>query len=55
MRLAARVATGVRASNDYSVSAELITADAVSGKACSLSVQTGAVTPDPGATVLFTH
>ena len=41
--------------NDYSVSAELITADPVSGKGCSLAVQTGAVTPDPGATLLFTH
>jgi hypothetical protein len=40
--------------DNYSVSAELITADPVSGKACLLAVQTGAVTPDPGAAVLFT-
>lgn len=40
--------------DNYSVSAELITADPVSGKACLLAVQTGAVTPDPGATLLFT-
>ena len=38
----------------YSVSAVLITADPASGKACLVSVQTGAVTPDPGATLLFT-
>lgn len=42
------------ASNDYSVSAVLITADAGSGKACDLSVQTGPTTPAPGATLLFT-
>jgi hypothetical protein len=42
------------ASNDYSVSAVLITADPESGKACLLGVQTGPTTPDPGATVLFT-
>jgi hypothetical protein len=41
--------------DNYSVSAELVTADPVSGKACLLSVQTGAITPDPGATLLFTH
>ncbi|MGH8891079.1 MAG: hypothetical protein ACRDV3_15125 [Acidothermaceae bacterium] len=37
------------------VSAVLITADPQSGKACSLSVQTGPTTPDVGATTLFTH
>jgi hypothetical protein len=42
------------ASNDYSASALLITADPASGKACSLSVRTDAATPDPGATLLFT-
>jgi hypothetical protein len=42
------------ASNDYSVSAVLITADPTSGNACDLSVQTGPTTPDPGATLLFT-
>jgi hypothetical protein len=43
------------ASNDYSVSAVLITADPESGKACLLGVQTGPTTPDPGAALLFTH
>jgi hypothetical protein len=41
------------ASNDYSVSAVLITADPESGKACDISVRIGANTPDPGATLLF--
>jgi hypothetical protein len=39
----------------YSVTAVLITADPASGKACDLRVQIGPVTPDPGATLLFTH
>lgn len=39
----------------YTVSAVLITADAVSGKACLLSVDTGTTTPDPGAVLLFTN
>jgi hypothetical protein len=43
------------ASNDYSVTAVLITADPESGKPCDISVQTGATAPDLGATVLFTH
>jgi hypothetical protein len=43
------------ASNDYSVSAVLVTADPVSGKACTLGVQTGPVAPDPGSTLLFTN
>jgi hypothetical protein len=42
------------ASNDYSVSALLITADPESGKPCDIGVQTGPTTPDPGATLLFT-
>ena len=37
------------------VSALLLTADAVSGKACLIGVQTGATTPDPGAVLLFTN
>jgi len=37
------------------VSAELITADAQSGKACLISVQTGPESPEPGAAVLFTQ
>jgi hypothetical protein len=49
------VSSAPTASNDYSVTAVLITADPISGKGCLLSVQTGAVTPDPGATVLFSH
>jgi len=54
--VAAPPSTGaVSASNDYSVSAVLITADPESGKACLISVQTGATTPDPGATLLFTN
>ena len=36
------------------VSAVLVTADPETGKACDLSVQTGPITPDPGATLLFT-
>jgi hypothetical protein len=43
------------ASTDYSVSAVLITADPESGKPCDIGVQTGPTTPDPGATLLFTH
>ena len=43
------------ASTDYSVSAVLITADPESGKPCDIVVQTGPTTPDPGATLLFTH
>jgi hypothetical protein len=42
------------ASNDYSVTAVLITADPESGKPCDISVQTGSTSPDPGATLLFT-
>lgn len=38
----------------FPVSAVLITADPVSGKACLLGVQTGSTAPDPGATLLFT-
>jgi hypothetical protein len=38
-----------------SVSTVLITADPESGKPCLISVQTGLTTPDPGATLLFTH
>jgi hypothetical protein len=37
------------------ISAELITADPKSGKTCLISVQTGATTPDAGATLLFTN
>jgi len=48
--------TGAPGTNDdYSVTAVLITADPESGKPCEISVQTGATTPDPGATLLFTH
>ena len=43
------------ASNDYSVTAVLITADPESGKPCDISVQNGATTPDPDAALLFTH
>ena len=39
----------------YSVTAVLITADPASGKACLLGVQIAPATPDPGATLLFTH
>jgi hypothetical protein len=38
-----------------SVSTVLITADPESGKPCLIGVQTGLTTPDPGATLLFTH
>ena len=38
-----------------SVSTVLITADPESGKPCLIGVQTGPTTPDPGATLLFTH
>jgi hypothetical protein len=43
------------ASNDYTVSAVLITADPETGKACDISVETGPQAPDPGATLLFTQ
>jgi hypothetical protein len=33
----------------------LITADPASGKACDISVRIDPATPDPGATLLFTH
>jgi hypothetical protein len=39
----------------YTVTAVLITADPVSGKACLLAVQITPVTPDPGSTLLFTN
>lgn len=39
----------------YSVTAVLITADPASGEACLLGVQIAPATPDPGATLLFTH
>jgi hypothetical protein len=42
-------------SADYAVHGVLITVDAATGEECLLSVQTGRVTPDRGATVLFTH
>jgi hypothetical protein len=42
-------------STDYSVTAVLVTADPASGQPCDISVQTGPRTPDPGATLLFTH
>jgi hypothetical protein len=41
------------ASNDYSVTAVLITADPESGKPCGISVRIGTNAPDPGATLLF--
>ena len=40
---------------DYSVTTVLITADPVSGKACEIGVRIDRTTPDPGATLLFTH
>jgi hypothetical protein len=43
------------APQDITVHAMLITADPESGEECLISVQVGNVTPDPGATVLFTH
>lgn len=43
------------ASNDYTVTTVLITADPESGKPCEIGVRTDPATPDPGATVLFTH
>ena len=43
------------ASNNYSVSAVLVTADPESGKPCLIGVQTGSTSPDPDATLLFTH
>jgi hypothetical protein len=46
---------GAPSAGDYSVSAVLITADPVSGKACTLGVQTGPIAPDPDATLLFTN
>ena len=45
---------GAPSADDHSVSTVLITADPETGKACDLSVQTGATSPDPGATLLFT-
>jgi hypothetical protein len=42
-------------SNDYTVSAVLVTADPESGKPCLIGVRTGSTAPDPGATLLFTH
>jgi hypothetical protein len=43
------------ASNDNSVTTVLVTADPKSGKPCDVSVRTDQATPDPGATLLFTH
>ena len=43
------------ASNDYSVTTVLVTADPESGKPCDLSVRIDPSTPDPGATLLFTQ
>ena len=43
------------ASNDYSVTTVLVTADPESGKPCEVSVRIDPATPDPGATLLFTH
>lgn len=40
---------------DQTVHAVLITADPHSAQACLISVQTGQVSRDPGAVVLFTH
>ena len=37
---------------DFTVQAMLLTADAQTGRACLISVQTGHVAPDPGAEVL---
>ncbi len=37
---------------DFTVRAVVLTADAESGMACQVSVQTGEVSPEPGATVL---
>jgi len=42
------------ASNDYSVTTVLITADPESRKPCEISVRIDPTTPDPGATLLFT-
>ena len=39
-------------SEDFTVHAVLLTADAKSGRACLIAVQTGHVRPDPGAEVL---
>jgi hypothetical protein len=47
------VRTSAGAPND-DVHAVVITADPDSGQMCLISVQTGEVQPDPGATVLFT-
>jgi len=43
------------ASNDYLVTTVLVTADPESGKPCEVSVRIDPATPDPGATLLFTH
>jgi hypothetical protein len=43
------------ASNDYSVTTVLVIADPESGKPCDISVRIDPATPDPGATLLFTH
>jgi hypothetical protein len=40
---------------EYTVTAMLITADPTSGQACLISAQTGPVTPEPDAALLFTH
>jgi hypothetical protein len=38
--------------SDSDVHAMLLTADAATGRVCEIGVQTGAVSPDPNATVL---
>jgi hypothetical protein len=43
------------ASNDTSVTTVLVTADPESGKPCDIGVRIDPTTPDPGATLLFTH
>jgi hypothetical protein len=43
------------ATPDFTVHGVLMTADPASGDTCLISVQTGTVKPDPGATVLFTN
>jgi hypothetical protein len=43
------------ASNDNSVMTVLVTADPESGKPCDIAVRIDPPTPDPGATLLFTH
>ncbi len=42
-------------SNDFTVTAVLITADPESGNPCAITVLTGPRTPDPGATLLITQ